>query len=84
MLLGTPNPESSQVYALTVTDGDPAWAGALAGVPLRLSVYHITEPEVAAQVPETLYEQEVGVVGMALDTAEIAKAMQAVRAQSTA
>ena len=32
VLLGTPNAESSRLYAMTVTEGDPSWAGALAGV----------------------------------------------------
>jgi glycine/sarcosine/betaine reductase complex component A len=82
VVLGTPNPESSRLYALTVTEGDPAWAGVLAGTALRLPVYHITEPEIAAQVPPALYEQEVGVAQMVLDAAEIASALQEVRAQS--
>jgi betaine reductase len=82
VVLGTPNPESSRLYALTVTEGDPAWAGALAGVGLRLPVYHITEPEIAAQVPPALYAQEVGVAQMVLDTAAIAAALQEARAQS--
>ena len=46
VLLGTPNVESSRLYGLTVTEGDPAWAGPLAGVSLNLPVYHITEPEI--------------------------------------
>ena len=72
------------MYALTVTEGDPAWAGALAGVALQLPVYHITEPEIAAQVPPALYAQEVGVADMVLDTAEIAAALREVRARATA
>ena len=46
VLLGTPNAESSKLYGLTVTEGDPSWAGVLAGVSLELPVYHITEPEI--------------------------------------
>ena len=44
VILGTPNAESGRLYGLTVTEGDPAWAGVLAGVRLDLPVYHITEP----------------------------------------
>ena len=80
VLLGTPNAESSQVYGLTVTEGDPAWAGALAGTALGLPVYHITEPEIATQVPPEVYAQEVGISEMVLDTAGIATALRAVRA----
>ena len=42
VLLGTPNPESSRLYGITVTQGDPSWAGPLAGLPLNLPVYHVT------------------------------------------
>lgn len=79
VLLGTPNVESSRLYALTVTEGDPSWAGALAGSALQLPVYHITEPEVQAQVPAEVYEANVGLMSMVLDVNEIAAAVQEVR-----
>ena len=50
MLLGTPNAESSRLYAMTVTEGDPSWAGALAGVALGLPVYHVLEEAVKAYI----------------------------------
>ena len=31
VLLGSPTPESAEVYARTVTEGDPSWVGPLAG-----------------------------------------------------
>lgn len=83
VVLGMPNPESSRLYALTVTEGDPAWAGALAGVALRLPVYHITEPEIAAQIPAELYDRDVGLAALVLDTAGIATALREVRAACT-
>lgn len=79
-MLGMPTVESSRLHALTVTEGDPAWAGALAGVALRLPVYHVTEPAIAAQVPAEVYEREVGLAAMVLDTEAIAQALQEVRA----
>jgi hypothetical protein len=82
VVLGTPTPESSRVYALTVTEGDPGWAGALAGVALRLPVYHVTEAAIAAQVPADTYEREVGLASMVLDTAAIAAALADVRARA--
>ena len=36
VLLGTPTEDASRLYAMTVTSGDPSWAGALAGVALGL------------------------------------------------
>src|SRR5207302_560143 len=46
VLLGTPNASSTLMIALTLTQGDPSYAGPLAGVPLGLPVYHILEEEV--------------------------------------
>ena len=44
MVLGSPDANSAELYAETVTHGDPSWAGPLAGVPLGLPVYHVVEP----------------------------------------
>ena len=82
MLLGTPNAESSRLYGLTVTEGDPAWAGVLAGVSLALPVYHIAEPEIKAQVEPDLYQEQVGLAEMVLETDEIIQALEQVRGSS--
>jgi len=79
VLLGTPNAESSRLYALTVTEGDPSWAGALAGVELGLPVYHITEDVVKSQVAPTTYEEHVALMELVLEVDDIAKAVQEVR-----
>jgi hypothetical protein len=79
VLLGTPTPESSELYALTVTEGDPSWAGPLAGVALNLPVYHILAPEVRALVPADTYESEVGVAQFALDAEAIDAAVRRIR-----
>jgi glycine reductase len=79
VLLGTPNAESSRLYALTVKDGDPSWAGALAGAQLGLAVYHIIEPEVAAVVPAETYAEHVALMAMVLDVDDIASAVRDVR-----
>ncbi len=79
MLLGTPNAESSRLYGLTVTEGDPAWAGVLAGVRLDLPVYHISEPEIKAQVEPALYQEQVGLAELVLETEEIFQALDKVR-----
>jgi betaine reductase len=82
VLLGTPNAESSRLYALTVTEGDPAWAGALAGVSLNLPVYHITEAAVKAQIAPDVYEEHVALMEVVLDVESIATAVQEVRASA--
>lgn len=80
MLLGTPNAESSRLYALTVTEGDPSWAGALAGVSLGLPVYHVMEAAVKSQVSPEVYEEHVSLMEMVLEAEDIASAVQDVRA----
>ena len=79
VLLGTPNAESSKLYGLTVTEGDPSWAGVLAGVRLGLPVYHIMEPEIKSQVDSQVYEEQVGLTELVLDTDEIIESLQRVR-----
>ena len=82
VLLGTPNAESSRLYAMTVTEGDPSWAGALAGVALGLPVYHVMEAAVKTQVAPEVYEEHVALMEMVLEAADIAQAVQAVRAHT--
>jgi glycine/sarcosine/betaine reductase complex component A len=79
VLLGTPNAESSRLYALTVKEGDPSWAGALAGAQLGLPVYHITEPEVKAEVAPEVYDEHVALMTMVLDVDGIVTAVREVR-----
>ncbi len=79
VLLGTPTAESSKLYAMTVTEGDPTWAGPLAGEVLGLPAYHITEPEIRAQIKSDVYDAEVGVAELVMDVDAIAEAVRAVR-----
>ncbi len=83
VLLGTPNAESSRLYAMTVTEGDPSWAGALAGVALGLPVYHILEEAVKTQVAPEVYEEHVALMEMVLEASDIAQAVQDVRVHTT-
>ena len=82
VLLGTPNAESSRLYAMTVTEGDPSWAGALAGVALGLPVYHVMEEPVKIQVAPEVYEEHVALMEMVLEAGDIAHAVQEVRAHT--
>ena len=79
VILGTPTPDSSKLYAITVTEGDPTWAGPLAGAALNLPVYHITEAEIKSQIDEDVYEAEVSLAEMTLDTEDIVAAVAEVR-----
>ena len=84
VLLGTPNAESSRLYALTLKSGDPSWVGALAGVELGLPAWHITEEEVKRHIPTETYEEHVALMEMVMDVGEICEALRGVRAESSA
>jgi betaine reductase len=81
-ILGSPDAESAEMFAETVSLGDPTYAGALAGVSLKLPVFHVTEPEVRAAVDPRVYASQIEMMEKALDEAAIHKAVRAVRARS--
>ncbi len=82
VLLGTPNPESSRLYGITVTQGDPTWAGPLAGIGLRLPVYHVTEAEIKEQIAPDIYEEHIALAELAIDADEIATTLRQVRLEA--
>jgi betaine reductase len=79
VLLGSPDPESAELTALTVMSGDPTYSGPLAGVQLGLPVYHVLEDEVASLADPQVYEEQVGVMKLALDADGIVATMERVR-----
>jgi glycine/sarcosine/betaine reductase complex component A len=79
VLLGTPTEDASRLYAMTVTSGDPSWAGALAGVSLELAVYHVTEEAVKADISPADYDEHLALMAMAMDVDAIAAAVRDVR-----
>ena len=79
VLLGASDIEGAEIAAETLTVGDPSYAGPLAGVSLKLPIYHILEPEVKAVVPEQVYDESAGIVAMIMDTEEIGKKFKAIR-----
>ena len=82
-ILGSPDAESAEMFAETVSLGDPTYAGALAGVSLRLPVYHVTEPEVRAIVDPAVYAEQIEMMELALDVAAIHQAVRSVRERNT-
>jgi glycine/sarcosine/betaine reductase complex component A len=80
VVLGSPSVESAEIYALTVTEGDPSWVGPLAGVSLGLPVYHVLEPEMKSQFDPQVYESQVAIMESVLETDAIIEAVRAVRA----
>ena len=81
VLLGASEAESAALAAETVTTGDPTFAGPLAGVQLGLKVYHAVEPEFKAEVDESVYDDQIGMMEMVLDVDDIVSEMTAIRDQ---
>ena len=79
VLFGAAEAESSGLSAETVTNGDPTFAGPLAGVALGLTVYHAVEPEFKEAVDADVYEDQVGMMEMVLDVDSIIEEMSAIR-----
>src|SRR5688572_11698209 len=79
VLLGSPDPESAEVAAETVVIGDPSWAGPLAGAQLGLVTYHILDPVVQAEIPQNVWEEQIGVMSDVLDSAGVTRAVEEMR-----
>ena len=71
VVLGAADLEALEVAAETVTVGDPAYVGPLAGVQLGLPVVHILEAGVKEQIDPAIYEAQVGLLEMTLDIDQI-------------
>jgi glycine/sarcosine/betaine reductase complex component A len=74
VVLGAADLESLEVAAETVTMGDPAYVGPLAGVQLGLPVVHILDEDVKAQVDAGVYDEQVGLLEMTLDVEQVREA----------
>jgi betaine reductase len=82
VVLGSSDLEGALISAETVTIGDPSFAGPLAGVSLRLPVYHILEPDIRDAVPADVYNENVGIWTMIADIERIGSEFKAVRAKA--
>ena len=82
VVLGAADPWSIEMAALTVTEGDPSFVGPLAGVQLGLPVVHIFEDEVREQVDPAIYDDRVGFVELAVDSAAVRVAMKNLRGEA--
>ncbi len=79
VVLGAADLASIEVTAETVTVGDPAYVGPLAGVQLGLPVVHVLDEDVKEQVDPAVYDEQVGLLEMTLDTEAVKAAMRKVR-----
>jgi len=83
VIIGAPDADSAELYAETVVNGDPSWAGPLAGVSLGLPVYHIMEPEIKSQIAPEIYKEHLELMEIALDIEKISKGLSRVRKGET-
>ena len=81
ILLGAAEAESAGLAAETVTNGDPTFAGPLAGVQLGLKVYHAVEPEFKDNVDADVYDEQIGMMEMVLEVDGIIEEMSSIREQ---
>ena len=80
VVLGASDLDGALISAETVTIGDPSFSGPLAGVSLKLPVYHILETVIKEAVPEDVYEENVGIWSLAVEPEKIEKIEKEFRA----
>jgi glycine reductase len=82
VVLGNGEANGVEVFAETVTRGDPTYAGPLAGVPLKIPVYHILEEQVMAVIPDKLREERLQLSLLVIDVEPMHQVLQASREKS--
>ena len=84
VLLGSPDPESATIAAETVVEGDPSYAGALAGAQLGLLTYHVLEDVVHADIPDDVWDAQIGVMADILEADALGAAVAGMREKKPA
>ena len=79
VVLGSSDAEGAEIYAETVANGDPTFAGPLAGVQLGLAVYHVFEEDVRSEADPSAWEEQISMMEMVLDPESLAEAVGAMR-----
>jgi glycine/sarcosine/betaine reductase complex component A len=79
VVLGNGEANGVEVFAETVTQGDPSYAGPLAGVALKIPVYHVLEEDVMADVPERLREEKLQLSALVIDVEPMHQVLQTSR-----
>ncbi|MCD6430353.1 MAG: hypothetical protein J7L57_03935 [Deltaproteobacteria bacterium] len=81
VVFGLNQPFTLRIMARTFKEGDPSYAGPLAGVALGLKSYHLLE--LKDEIPEDLWDNEMGMAELELEDevqAEIKEIMVEIRA----
>ena len=79
VVLGSSDAEGAEIYAETVANGDPTYAGPLAGVSLGLAVYHIFDEAIRSACDPAQWEEQISMMEMVLDPEALAAAVKGMR-----
>ncbi len=82
VVLGAPDDEAAEIAAETIIYGDPTYAGALTEAQLGLDVYHVLEDDIQSEIPDDVWEEQVGVMADALEAEDLAEAVRSMRTNS--
>ena len=77
IVLGLNEPENLRIFATTFKDGDPSYAGPLAGVALGLKSYHIFE--LKGDVPDDVWSSEMAMKELEVEDTAIEQICQTMR-----
>jgi len=81
VILGSSDAEGAEIYAETVSNGDPTFAGPLAGVSLGLPVYHVFDQDIREECDPAEWEAQISMMEMVLDPDALAAAVKGIREQ---
>ena len=79
VVLGNGEANGVEVFAETVTQGDPSYAGPLAGVALKIPVYHVLEEEVLGALPDNLREEKLQLSSLVIDVEPMHQVLKTAR-----
>jgi glycine/sarcosine/betaine reductase complex component A len=79
VVLGNADALGVEVFAETVTQGDPTYAGPLTGVSLQIPVFHVLEDEVLAAVPAKLREEKLQLPQLVIEVGPMSQVLLAYR-----
>jgi betaine reductase len=79
VILGGAEAEASGLACETVTNGDPTFAGPLAGVQLGLACYHVVEDKIKNEIDEEVYEDQISMMEMVIDVDAITEEVKTYR-----
>jgi len=82
VVLGAPDAEAAEIAAETIVFGDPTYAGALTETQLGLDVFHVLEEEIQSEVPDDVWEDQVGVMADTLEAEALAEAVRNMRTKA--